>query len=121
MGNIKKEILEKKEKFTANNVNRNKLNNGINVNTSSRNKYALDRTQFTPNTPKTSLAEEIAEYFKDLNNYAGYLNVVNRLGCDHARILFSTVKSDIIEKESTSTPVRNPAAYFMWKYKKGLF
>lgn len=98
-----------------NSVNRNITNNDNSV---TSNKYALDKSKFTPNTEKTQLAEEIANYFNELHNYAGFLKVVNTLGVSGAITLFTEVKDDIKQKSSTQTPVRKPAAYFMWKYKR---
>lgn len=120
MGEVKhiSKILKLNKYNNDNNVNKsNSLNNDSNV-TSSR--YSLDRNKFTPNTEETQLAEEIATYFGDLKNYASYLNVVNKLGIVGARTLFRETQSDIEEKSETKTPVRKPAAYFMWKFKRAL-
>ncbi|KKR76616.1 MAG: hypothetical protein UU21_C0006G0007 [Candidatus Levybacteria bacterium GW2011_GWA2_40_8] len=104
----------------VNNVNK-KISNNVNNDKSSNGKYALDRNKFTPNTEKTQLAEQIASYFNDLDNYAGFLKVVNELGVGEASRLFKVVKSDIDEKANTKTPVRYPAKYFIWKFRKGFY
>jgi len=96
----------------GNNVNRSILINDTN-DTSKKTKYSLDKSKFTPNTPETQLAEEIANYLNDTKNYACYLNVVNKIGRDGAYRLFMTVKDDVSSKSLTSTPVRKKAAYFM--------
>lgn len=109
-------VKNKHYKYNDNNVNRKINNNDSNVNYSSNSKYSLDKVKFIPNTPETQKAEEIATFLKDTNNYAGFLKVVNTIGCSEADRLLRVVKADINEKLNTSTPVRNPAAYFMWKY-----
>lgn len=107
---------------SVNNINsykkKNNTNNVINVNVKQRkNRFALDRTKFTPNNQKTQLAEEIAIKLGDTKSYAFYLSVVNKIGCQEAMRLMRSVESDIEEKRLTNTPVRNPACYFVWKYK----
>lgn len=100
----------------VNNSKYNKLNNVNNVN-NDNNRYSLDKSKFTPNTEETILAEEIAKFFNDLNNYAGYLEFVNTVHCSEAIRFFKEVKTDIENKKNTKYPVRNPAGYFFWKYK----
>jgi len=125
MGSTKhiSEILKKRLHNNVNNDNNKIFNNvnSVNSDNSSMGKYALDRKTFTPNTEKTQLAEEIAVFLNDLENYACYLGIVNRVGASGAKRLLRTVKSDIEEKAETQTPVRNPAKYFMWKFKKAFY
>lgn len=102
------------------NDNKESFTNDTNGN-SSNGKYALDKNTFTPNTEKTQLAEEIAVFLNDTNNYACFLSVVNKIGVTRTTTLLRGVKEDIKEKAKTKTPVRNPAKYFMWKFKKGLY
>ncbi len=113
--------LIKKRNDTVNNGNTDKVsNNDINDNNGTRtkkNKYALDRTKFIPNTPQTQLAEKIAITLGDLQNYACYLNVVNKIGVQNAERLLRSTLSDINEKENTKYPVRKKGGYFMNKYK----
>lgn len=106
--------------INVNNVSKKIINNDINVK-SSKGKYALDKVKFIPNTEESQLAEEIATTLQDINNYACFLKIINSIGCSRATTLFKSVLSDIEEKHETRTPVRNPAAYFVWKYKKGLY
>jgi hypothetical protein len=106
----------------VNDINSNKeksnTNNVIDVNSKEKKgRYELDRSKFTPNNEKTQLAEEIATKLNDLENYAFYLNVVNKIGCQDAMRLMRSVESDIEEKKATKTPVRSPKRYFVWKYK----
>lgn len=113
-------LINKRSPINDSNGNRNSyLNNNNNDNSS--NKYCLNKNKFTPNTEATQLAEEIATYLNDLNNYASILSAVNKLGINEAKTLFREVQVDINEKSSTRTPVRNPAAYFIWKYKRRIF
>lgn len=110
-----------KRKLIVNNDNSNKIlnnvNNVINGVSKKKSKYALDRTKFTPNTPETQLAEEMAKALDDLDNYACYLSVVNKLGVMTATQLIKSTLSDIKEKTDTKYPVRNKAKYFMWKFR----
>lgn len=120
------EVIKSKEiTYVENTVNDNdiKENNVVNdsVNNVSKKNYGLDKTKFTPNTDETIYAEEIATFLDDLENYAFYLSVVNNLGLYTAQRLLRVVQVDIEEKAKTKTPVRNPAKYFAWKYKKRLF
>lgn len=115
------EILKKKTHI-ANNDNINiKPNNGINDNNDSndaiKSKFALNKSQFTPNTEESILAEEISLFFKDLQNYAFYFKVVNTLGTSEGWRFFITIQRDIKEKSVTKYPVRNDRKYFTWKYK----
>ncbi len=110
-------ILNKKTNINDINVNNKILNNDTNDTSS---KYSLKDT-FIPNTPKTQLAQEIASFLNDTDNYACFLDIVNKIGVDNAKRLLKVVKEDIKDKESTSTPVRIPAKYFVWKYRKGLY
>lgn len=104
---------------SVNNDNKNYLNNDTNVN-NGISKYKLDRAKFTPNTEETQLAEEISLELND-SHYAGFLSVVNEIGCSEAKRLFASVKQDIKDKRNTKTPVRNPGAYFMWKYRNRMY
>lgn len=106
-----------KKKIIVNNDIKNNLNNDNNVNK----KYVLNKTKFTPNTKKTVLAEKIASNFNDLNNYACYLSVVNKLGVMDAERLYRSTLDDIKEKMKTEYPVRNKAKYFMYKYKNKIY
>jgi len=113
-----KEIISDKYNPTVNNVNndnRNKLNNVNN----GKSKYALDKSKFIPNTEESALAEEIATKFDDLDNFACYYSVINRIGVSKARMIFSQTVGEIKEKAGTKNPVRKPARYFMWKVKTG--
>lgn len=104
------------------NVRKGNISNNVNnVITTKKKKYALDRNKFTPNTEETILAEEIAQSFNDLDNYAFYLKVVNKLGSLRARRFWITIEAEIKEKEDTKYPIRNRKKYFTWKFKKGLF
>ncbi|HZQ29998.1 MAG TPA: hypothetical protein VFA93_02895 [Patescibacteria group bacterium] len=102
-------------------VNKYNLNNGINVISSNKSKYALDRSKFTPNTEEAQLAEEIASFLNDLDNYAFYFGAVRKKGCENIGRLFHVVKADIEEKSDTKYPVRSPKKYFVWKYRKDLY
>lgn len=99
----------------------NNVNNDTNTNNDNsvirKKKYALNRSKFTPNTEQSQLAERIALAFNDVQNYACYLSVINRVGCPTAERLFLSTQSDITEKAATKYPVRNKAKYFMWKLK----
>ena len=111
----------KKIPKTVNNVNSTKeehnTDNDINVNGQIRkSRFALNRAKFKPNNEKTQLAEEIAIKLGDLNNYAFYLSVVNKIGCQDAMRLIRTVESDIDEKQKTKTPVKSAKKYFTWIY-----
>ena len=119
MENIRQTINNKYIVNNDNNVNKHiKLNNDINDNNANFNKnYALDRSKFIPNTEEAMLAEEIATEFDDINNYACYLYVVNKIGIHKSRQLFHTTKADIQEKKNTKYPVRSPKKYFMYKFK----
>lgn len=115
-------IIIRKKGVNGINVNSKRFNNGINVNNGTyKNPYALDRSKFTPNTPETQLAEQIATSFNDLENYAGFLSVINKIGCERAYALWKSILEEIEEKRDTRYSIRNPARYFMWKYKKGLY
>jgi len=105
---------------------KNTVNNGntntIVINDNNENKkhlgiYALDKSKFTPNTPETIQAEEIAMKLDDLQNYACYLNVMNKIGVMDAERLLRVVLNDYREKKNTKFPVRDIRRYFMNKYK----
>jgi len=120
MKKLNKELLNKRAfKDNANNVNNSYLNNDINVNRDIS-KYRLDKTKFTPNSEKTQLAEQISKELND-PHYAGFLSLVNKIGCSEARRLLASVKQDIKDKRDTKTPVRNSGKYFWWKYKNSLY
>ena len=105
-----------------NNVNRYILNNDNNVNSSNgKKKYSLDKSKFTPNTEESQLAEDLANYFKDSENYAFYYSVVNSLGVLRAKEALKNIKDEIQQKENTKYAIRNPKKYFTWKYKKGFY
>lgn len=109
--------------INVNNDNNYFPNNDINVNNGGNksSKYALDKSKFIPNTPETQLAQKIGEYFNDLNNYAFYLNVVNKLGVDRAYSFWQSVKREIEEKQNDEKfRIRLPANFFAWKYREGL-
>lgn len=103
------------------NVNNDNKKNDSNDNGENTNKYALDKTKFTPNTEEALLAEEIAAYFGDLRNFAGFYKVVNTLGVMKSREFLSSVKDDIRSKQNTKYPVRYPARYFMWRYRNKMY
>lgn len=111
------EINSKLKKLNNdNNVNKNnKTNNVINV----ASKYGLDRTKFTPNTEEAQLAEEIAKHFDDLQNFAFYFHLVNKLGIGNARTYWNSHKQEVKEKLGTKYEIRNPKNYFAWIFKKG--
>lgn len=108
-----------KKHINVNTVNKSLTNNDSNV--ASKNRYALDKNKFTPNTPETQLAEQIATSFNDLDNYAGFLSVVNKIGHERAYGLWKSIKEEIEEKKGTKYAIRYPAKYFMWKYRKGWY
>lgn len=116
-------LLERRRSDNDSNVSNNKLsNNGTNVNNvPSKKKYSLDRSKFIPNTPETQLAEQIATSFNDLDNYAGFLSVVNKIGHERAYGLWKSIQEEIEEKKGTKYAIRYPAKYFMWKYRKGWY
>jgi Na+-translocating ferredoxin:NAD+ oxidoreductase RnfG subunit len=111
VSNVNKEIIE----INDNDTN---ANNVINVIPS---KYALNKSKFVPNTDESCLAEEMAEYFNDLKNYAFYFHVTKKLGYSGAYAFFDSVKADIKEKMNTAHPVRSPKKYFAWRYKRGMY
>jgi len=117
-----KDILNKKRYLDLKGNNDNNVNNKNDNNDSNAidSKYALDRSKFTPNTKATTLAEEIATYCDDLDNYAAYLSLVNKLGVDRARTAYSSFQGEVEEKAGTDTEVRSRAKYLMWKFRKGL-
>ena len=116
MEHIREIIKNKKHSNNVNNDSNN--NNGSNVNNGRyKKKYALDKSKFTPNTEKTILAEKVATSLNDLQNYACYLYVVNKIGVADADRLLRSTLSDIEEKKNTKTPVRNKAKYFMYKFR----
>ena len=111
-------ILKKKD-INVNNDNKH-INANVN-NVPTKSQYALDRSKFIPNTPKTQLAEKIAIALDDLQSFAGYLSVVNKMGYSNAERLLKSTLDDIKEKAKTSSPVRKKGAYFMWKFKKKMY
>lgn len=116
-----REIIQDKKSIAVNNVNNGigrKLNNANNVNSNKR-KYALDKSKFVPHTEEALLAEEIATKLNDLDNFANFYNVVNKIGVLKTRMIFSQTLGEIKEKAKTKYPVRKPARYFMWKVKTG--
>lgn len=114
----------KKSKL-ANNVtivnvnNSNNVNSDNNVISSKVGKYALNRDSFTPNTPETKLAEDIATSFADINNYAFYLYVVKQLGVARTHEFWRGIQEEVKEKLGSRFEIRSPKKYFAWKFKKG--
>lgn len=108
--------------YVNNDINDNNDNNNYNINDNNvtNKKYRLNRKKFTPNTKESTLAEEIATKFNDLDNFAAFYKVVNELGYERSLALFKSVCGEIDEKKGTYHEVRNPPAYFMWRYKKRL-
>jgi len=86
-----------------------------------KNKYALDRTKFTPNTPESSLAEKIAAYFEDLSNFAFYFRVVKNLGEARTYSFWQSVKEEIEGKMGGRYEIRCPKKYFAWRYKRKIY
>jgi len=122
MEHISKELTKKfKNLINDNNDSKDDFINDINDNSSSKNKYALNREKFTPNTPEAQLAENIASSFNDLQNYAFYLSVVNRLGYTNAESFWKAHKEEEKEKRGTRYEFRYSKKYFAWKYKKHLY
>ena len=80
------------------------------------NKYALDKTKFTPNTPEATIAEEISKSYNDLRNYAFYFGLVKKIGVQEALRLHAVVQDEIKRKALTSTPVRFPSKFFTYTY-----
>lgn len=108
------ETLESKVTDNDNNdIYKYKLCNDINVNS----KYALNKEKFIPNTEGSILAEDIAKDMNDLNNYAYYFSVVNKLGVVSARVYWKRIQTDILEKQNTKNPVRFPKKYFAYMLK----
>lgn len=117
--------LIKKSKLLNNVINVNKNisindngNNGEDVNKRSR--YALDPSKFTPNNQESQLAEEIAKWFDDVQNYAFYLHVVKRLGHSGAYTFWRALQMEVKEKYGTAHAIISPKKYFAWKFKRGL-
>lgn len=124
------EVLQKKYKFYLKknndsndnkNIIANTVNNDNNGVISKDTKYALNRNTFTPNTEETQLAEKIGASFDDLNNYAFYLKVVNKLGVPRTYSFWKSHKEEEKEKKGTRFEFRNSKYYFAWKFKKGLY
>lgn len=101
--------------------NSNNVNNDSNGISSKIKKYALNRDSFKPHTEETQLAEDIATSFDDLQNYAFYLHVVNRLGAPGTYAFWKVVEQEIEEKRGSRFEIRNPKKYFAWKFSKGLY
>lgn len=125
MNNNIDNILKKRSQdiLKRNNVindNKNIINNDNNVNTARKKKYSLDKSTFTPNTPESHLAETIAIYFSDLENFAFYYCVVNKLGTDRAYSAFRSFQVEEEEKKGTKYEIRFPKNYFAWKWKRGI-
>ncbi len=104
------------------NVNNDNISSSNNVNGNVKKKsYALNKEKFIPNTEETQLAEEIADYFDDIENYACFLYYINKKGCAEIRRAYRSTVSDIEEKKNTKFPVRNPVKYFIWKIKREMY
>ncbi|OGH23461.1 MAG: hypothetical protein A2629_00240 [Candidatus Levybacteria bacterium RIFCSPHIGHO2_01_FULL_41_15] len=91
------------------------------TNDSPSKEYALNRSKFTPNTEETQLAEKIALSFNDLENYAFYRKVVNKLGIQGAYSFWKSHKEEEEEKKGGRYEFRNSKQYFAWKFKKGIY
>jgi hypothetical protein len=122
---LKKDSKYPKKSNNVNNVikeNSSIVNNVINGEVKNK-KYELDPSKFTPNTPKTQLANDIAIYFDDLLNFAFYLHVVNKLGYERADAFWRNVKDEIEEKKKNADrqPIRSPKRYFAWRFKNKLY
>lgn len=115
MKHINDELLDKYNNVI--NVNINKEYNDNNVNTYKKRKYSLDKNKFLPNTENTQLAEQIATFFKDLNNYAFYLSVVNKLGVQRTYLFWKNIQDEIEQKRNSRYEIRFPKKYFAWRYK----
>lgn len=102
------------------NVNKNNSNNDNSVILQKTNEYALDPSTFTPNTPETKLAEDIAISLDDLQNYAFYLHVVKSLGHGVAYTFWRSTQEEIKQKHGSKYEIINHKKYFAWKFKKGL-
>lgn len=122
-------ILKRKNVNNDNNeyknisINANNVNNVNNDEVSAKGrKYGLNRSKFTPNTEETQLAEDIANYFNDLKNYAFYLHVVKSLGVPTSLSFWKSIKEEIEEKKNNPRyAIRYPSKYFTWKFKKKLY
>ena len=115
---------KKGKSINVNNVNRNTFNTVNNVNNGEINqsRYSLNPAKFTPNTPETKLANDMAIYFNDLINYAFYLHVVNDLGFGRADLFWRNVKDEIEEKKNDERwRIQSPKKYFAWRYKKRIY
>jgi len=107
-------IGETVKENNVSNGNKYKSNNDSNLN----GKYALDKNKFKPNTEEAMLAEEIATHYNDLQNYAAFFNVVNKLGITKARQYWSECKDEINSKKGTKYEIRLPNRYFVWKIRR---
>ncbi len=119
-------IFRRKNINNDNNVNKNipiNVSNVSNGNKSGKDgEYALNRSKFTPNTEEAQLAEDIANYFNDLKNYAFYLHVAKILGVPTTLSFWKSVKEEIEEKKKNPRyAIRYPCKYFAWKFKKKLY
>lgn len=113
---LKRNNVNKVDKYNYdNNVNKN------DTSVASKNKYALDRNKFIPNTEEAQLAETIAESFDDLNNYAFYFSVVNKLGVSGAYSFWKSHEDEEEEKRGTRYEFRSSKKVFAWRFKKGLY
>lgn len=121
MDHISEEIKKNKLVNNVINVNVNNSNNANNdSNGISSKKYAFNPDSFVPNTPETKLAEEVATWFNDLENYAFYLHVVKQLGSSEAYVLWKDLQEEIEEKRGSRFEIRSPKKYFAWKFARGL-
>jgi len=91
-------------------------NEYINIDITNNGKYSLKRG-FKPETIEAITAEEIASALDDLENYAFYYSVVNKIGWNKARELLSEVKCDVRKGELKGKLIENPGALYTWKYK----
>lgn len=99
-----------------NNIDNKKDNLNID-NSIDKGKYAY-KESFELRSEETALAHEIASFFNELNNYALYRSVIQKLGCQKARRLLSETKDDIRRERKKGKPIKNPAALFNWKAKR---
>jgi hypothetical protein len=110
-----------------NNVNNDNINiskSVINVNNgkTKNKKYALDPLKFTPNTEGSQLANNMAIYFNDLENFAFYMHVVNKLSVSGAYGLWRSVQDEIeSKKDDEKRKIRYPRKYFAWKFREGRY
>lgn len=117
-----KEILGDRK---YNNVNNGNIHTSINdnnvVTSNDKKKYSLDRSKFTPNTEEAQLAENLATFLNDTENYAFYYSVVKTLRIARAHQALADIKDEIQQKKNTKYAIKSPKKYFTFKYKKGLY